>query len=81
MNLLKDSMYHGSLLVSQRFVQSVSQSVRPTYLALYNDDSSFVVNTHTARMLQDIGAKLSNKLAVLVVDLNLMRWRPARYKY
>ena len=57
------------------------QSVRPTYLALYNDDSSFVVDTHTPRMLQDIGAKLSNKLAVLVVDLNLMCWRPAKYKY
>ena len=29
-------------------------------------------------MLKDVGAKLSNKLAVLVVDLNLMRWRPAK---
>lgn len=45
-------------------------------LALNNDDSSFVVNTNAARMLKDVGAKLSNKLSVLVVDLNLMCWRP-----
>ena len=32
-------------------------------------------------MLKDVGAKLSNKLSVLVVDLNLMCWRPAKYKY
>ena len=59
----------------------LTSQFRQTYLALYNDDSSFVVDTHTARMLQDIGAKLSNKLAVLVVDLNLVSWRPAREKY
>ena len=43
----------------------------PHDLALDDDDAALVVDAHAARVLQDVGAELAHKLAVLVVDLDL----------
>lgn len=43
------------------------------HLALDHDDTALVVHGHASRMLQNVRAELANELAVLVVDLNLMR--------
>ena len=48
------------------------------HLALHHDDPAFVVNANSARMLKDVRAKLSHKLTVLVVYLDLMRRRPKK---
>ena len=43
----------------------------PHDFALDDDDAALVVDAHAARVLQDVGAKLADELAVLVVDLDL----------
>ena len=45
----------------------------PHDLALDDDDPALVVDAHAARMLQNVCAELADKLAVLVVDLDLER--------
>ena len=54
--------------------------IKNIYLALDDNDAALVVHTHAPRVLENVGAKLPNKLSVLVVDLNLMRGRPAEHK-
>ena len=40
-------------------------------LAFYYNDSAFVVNGNSSGVLQNIGAKFTHKLAILVVNLDL----------
>lgn len=47
-------------------------------LALDNNDPPLVVHADAPGVLENIRAKLPDKLSVLVVDLNLMRGRPLR---
>jgi len=67
------------VLRAAELVQHVAKLVEddhPHYLALHHDDPAFVVNANSARMLKDVRAKLSHKLPVLVVYLDLVRRRP-----
>merc|ERR1719278_591780 len=59
-----------------QYVAKLVEDDHPHHLALDHDDPSFVVNANSARMLKDVRAKLSHKLPVLVVDLDLVRRRP-----
>ena len=42
-------------------------------LALNHDDAAFVVNGNSSRVLQNIGAKFTHELAILVVNLDLLK--------
>ena len=52
------------------------QNIFVTNLTLHNDYAALAVHTNPSRMLQNIRSELANKLAVLVVDLDLVRWAP-----
>jgi hypothetical protein len=41
-------------------------------LALDNDNSSLTIDTDTTGMLKNVGTEFAQKLAILIVDLNLM---------
>lgn len=42
--------------------------------AFYDDDSPLVVDGHSSWMLENVGTKFANELAILVVDLDLVSW-------
>ena len=66
------------ILGTVELVQYVAHEIEDDHahhFALDHDDALLGVDADAARMLQDVGAKLANKVAELVVDLNLMRWR------
>ena len=42
-------------------------------LAFNHNDSAFVVNGNSSRVLQNIGAKFTHELAILVVNLDLLK--------
>ena len=66
------------ILGAVELLQDVAVDVEDEHthdLALDDHDASLVVDADAARMLQDVGAELADELAVLVVDLNLMRGR------
>ena len=62
------------VLGTTKFIQHITHLIKyddTHHLALNNDDSALVVHRHSSRMLKDIRAKFTDKLAILVVDLNL----------
>lgn len=69
------------VLGAAKLVEDVSHLIKnnDTHdLALDNNDPPLVVHADAAGMLENVRAKLPDKLSVLVVDLNLMRGRPLR---
>ena len=69
-----DSVGELQMLGASKFVEDISHLIEdddPHHLALHNNDQAFVVNTNTTRMLKNVGTKLTDKLTILVVDLNL----------
>ncbi len=49
----------------------------PHDLALNDNDTPLVVDAHATWMLKNVGTKLTNELAVLVVDLDLLKVKKA----
>ena len=49
------------------------------HFALDDDDAALAVDRDAARMLQHVGSEFASKLAVLVVDLDLVGRRPLRH--
>lgn len=73
-----DAIGKLEILGTIELVEHISVQVENYYshhFALDNNDACLVVDIDTTRMLQNVGTKFSNKLAVLVVDLNLMSRR------
>lgn len=59
-----------------KLVEDVPQLVKNDHshhLALDHNNPPFVVDANTPRVLQDVGSKLADELAVLVVNLDLVR--------
>ena len=52
-------------------VSNLIEDDDPHHLALHDNDHALLIDTDTARMLKDVGTKLTDELAILVVDLNL----------
>lgn len=66
------------VLGAAKLVQHIAVLVEDNHahhLALHHDDPALVVHGHAARMLQYGGSELAHELAVLVVDLDLVRRR------
>lgn len=64
------------VLGAAKFLHDISHQIKNDdahHFALDHHHSPLVVNCHSAGVLQNIGAKLAQKLAVLVVNLDLMR--------
>jgi len=70
------------VLGTAKLVEHIAELVEDDdahHLALHHDDPALVVDADAAGVLQDVGAELANELAVLVVDLDLVRRRPLRH--
>ena len=67
------------VLGTAKLVEHIAELVKDDdahHLALHHDDPALVVDADAAGVLQDVGAELADELAVLVVDLDLVRRRP-----
>ena len=49
------------------------------HFAFNNNDATFIINGDSARMLQDIGTKFAHKLTILVINLDLKKWKNFLY--
>jgi len=81
-NLLSIIDHHAigemKVLRAAKLLEKISVLVEdndPHDLALHHDDTPLVVDAHAPGMLQDVGSKLPDKLAVLGVDLDLVGGR------
>jgi hypothetical protein len=73
-----NSVCKFEVLAAVKLAQHVAHQVEYNdthHFALDNDNVAFVVDGHTTRMLQDVGAEFAHKLAILIVNLNLMGGR------
>lgn len=73
-----DSVGELEVFRTTKLLQNISQVVEDQDshdFAFHDNDSSFVVDCDSSWMLQDVGSKLTNKLSVLIVDLDLMSRR------
>ena len=69
-----DAIGELQVLGASKLVHDIASLIKNdhTHNFTFNyDDPPFVIDGHSARMLQNIGTKFANKLTVLVVNLNL----------
>lgn len=79
-----DAVRELEVLAAAEFLQNISVLIEnnDTHdFALDHNDAPLAVDCDAARVLQNVRAELADKLAVLIVDLDLMRRRPFRYDY
>uniref|UniRef100_A0A182TT91 Uncharacterized protein n=1 Tax=Anopheles melas TaxID=34690 RepID=A0A182TT91_9DIPT len=77
-----DPVREFEMLAATKLLQHIAGLVEDDdthHLALHDNDTALAVHGNAARMLQDVSAELAHKLAVLVVDLNLVRRRALRH--
>lgn len=76
-----DAVRELEVLAAAELLQNISVLIEnnDTHdFALDHNDAPLAVDCDAARVLQNIRAELADKLAVLIVDLDLMRGRPFR---